>query len=1350
MAFDVSELSSREERFGEVVFAFLRARERGETPDPADWLARHPEFATELADFFGDQHEVDGVAAALREVAEAASGGATDDPDATEADTPDAQADAPLASFGDYEVLGELAHGGMGVVYKARQRSLNRPVALKVIRAGELASAEDARRFRMEAETVALLDDPHVVPVHEVGEHAGRLFFSMKLVEGGSLAGQLDRFRHDLKGAAQMMATVARAVHHAHQRGILHRDLKPSNILLDDAGRPYVTDFGLAKRVETDSGLTRSGAVVGTPSYMAPEQASGKSGQVTTVTDVYGLGAVLYALLAGRPPFQADSVLETLEQVRQREPQPPSGLRRGVDRELETVCLKCLEKEPGRRYGSAEELAQDLERWLNHEPVHARRTRWPRRLAKWVRRRPTTAALMAVVVATTVLAGGTGLWWLDKRVRLEGAVKPAYEESVRLHGEGKLPEALSAARRADGLLAGGAVREHLAKGVREWLADLEMAARLEEIRGRLRADVQGGHFDYAGADRAYGAAFRAYGIDVEFLPVAEAAQRIATRPIRVELTAALDDWAAACTGYGTAGHQRWKDLLALAGAADGDKMRARVRAAVVRGNRLTLTRLATAASADGLPVPTAVILAGALSELGAVPDALALLRRVQILHPGDFWVNFELAMTCGRMQPPLREEQIRFATAAWALRPDNAAALNNLGNALREHGQLNEGIAALRAAIRLNDDFAGAHNNLAIALHDAGRLDEAIAELRRAIKLSPAAATPRCNLGADLSEKGELGEAVAELRRAIELDPRFTAAHCNLGDALKQQGRLHQAVASYREAIRLDKDCANAHDHLANALRDAGRLEEALAEHRKAIRLERNNAAFHSNLGATFFAKHSLEMAIAEYGEAIRLNKNLPEAHDNLGAALAAKGRVDEAIASFREAIRLKPNFALAHCNLGGALVIKGQLNEALDVLRAAIRMDSRDPEAHHNMGLALFKSGRLDEAISEFRRAIRLSSGHAKAHGCLGAALSGKGRTDEAIREWREAIRLKPDYPEAHYGLGNGLRDSGRTDQAIAEYRAAIRLQEDYPEAHTNLGIALLAKGCLDDAIDQYRMATASREKFPEAYKAHCRLGMALHQKGRLNEAVAAYREAIRMKRDLPEALCDLGLALLELGQFQEAVTALRRGHQIGSRDPEWSNPSAQWLREAEDMARLDARLPALLKGDVKPGDAAERLALAKLCQEHRQLHAAAARWYAEAFAAQPQLADDLHQPHRYNAVCAAALAGCGRGKDQPRLDEGQRRAWRNQALDWLRADLAACEKTVAAGSAVARAEVRRRLELWQRDPDLVAVRGAALESLPAAERDGWRKLWADAGRLLARTQSGRKAAARAGTKEK
>jgi serine/threonine-protein kinase len=393
-----------------VMAQYLRAVEAGMPVDREALLERHPQLADHLKAFFAaEDARSQGRSPlgaydtpTLPPVSTVERAPAAETLPASDSKTPahspppsrgqlgaaGPSAETKVRDFGDYELLEEIARGGMGVVYKARQVSLNRIVALKMILAGQLASEADVRRFHSEAEAAANLGHPGIVPIYEVGQCDGQHFFSMGYVDGPTLAAELAQGALPPHRAAELVMKIAEAVAYAHSQGVIHRDLKPGNVLVDKNGQPHVTDFGLAKRVEGGSDLTATGQVLGTPSYMPPEQAAGRMEDIGPATDVYALGAILYALVTGRPPFEAATALETLTQVLEQEPLAPRQLNKHIPRDLQTICLKCVEKERHRRYGSALELAHDLQRFLNGEPIHARPLGPLGRFLRWGRRHP--------------------------------------------------------------------------------------------------------------------------------------------------------------------------------------------------------------------------------------------------------------------------------------------------------------------------------------------------------------------------------------------------------------------------------------------------------------------------------------------------------------------------------------------------------------------------------------------------------------------------------------------------------------------------------------------------------------------------------------------------------------------------------------------------------------------------------------------------------------------------------------------------------------------------------------------------------------------------------------------------
>jgi WD40 repeat protein/predicted Ser/Thr protein kinase len=395
--------TDQQTRLERVLADYLHSVENGQPLDRAALVAAHPDLADDLQSFFRNHDSIGRLAVPLKAAVDAPTLLGMQEPVPF-------QSGMTVRYFGDYELLDEIARGGMGVVFKARQVNLNRIVALKMILAGQLAHDSDVKRFYAEAEAAAKLDHPGIVPIFEIGQHDGQHYFSMAFIEGESLAKKVANGPLPPREVAEMVKKVAEAVEYAHQKGIIHRDLKPANVLLDSHGQPKVTDFGLAKQMQGDSGLTGTGQILGTPSYMPPEQASGRLDQAGPPSDVYALGAILYCLFTGRPPFQAASPLDTLKQVLEQEPVSIRQLNPQVPLDLETISIKCLEKDIARRYISAAQLAEDLQRYLDGEPILARPTTpWERSL-KWARRRPAIAGLILAVVLVGVI-GLAGITW---------------------------------------------------------------------------------------------------------------------------------------------------------------------------------------------------------------------------------------------------------------------------------------------------------------------------------------------------------------------------------------------------------------------------------------------------------------------------------------------------------------------------------------------------------------------------------------------------------------------------------------------------------------------------------------------------------------------------------------------------------------------------------------------------------------------------------------------------------------------------------------------------------------------------------------------------------------------------
>jgi tetratricopeptide (TPR) repeat protein/tRNA A-37 threonylcarbamoyl transferase component Bud32 len=1063
-----------------------------------------------------------------------------------------------------YKLLEQIGEGGMGAVWVADQSDpVRRRVALKLIKPG-MDSRQVLSRFEAERQALALMDHPNIAKVYDGGmTEEGRPFFAMEYVKGVPITGYCDQAKLNIHDRLRLFVPICQAVQHAHQKGIIHRDLKPSNILVclyDGRPVPKLLDFGLAKAISqplTEHTLyTAHGLMVGTPTYMSPEQAEFNNLDVDTRTDIYSLGVILYELLTGTTPLEKQRVKaaaldEILKLIKEEEPIKPSTkvsssaslhtiatqrgmepaqLSRIVRGDLDWIVMKSLEKERGRRYETANGLARDIERYLNDEPIEARPPSLVYKLSKLARRNKrslVSAAVIAVILlaALTIAAGSIGWVVRDRQTRQAVVERNALlllDEALSALNADDVTGAQSLLRQSQALLSTIQTASDVAQRIRHLKADLDFLDEFEKIQYQRAVGVKDEDFDFISSLVAYQKAFKDHDLDLATRGPLEAAQRIRSSPIKQQLIAALDDWAFAAP---SADHVK---LLAIAREADTDPWRNQLRHALERGSREELKRLASDADAGKQPVVVVALLGRRLAGLGEREAAIDLLRRAQRRSPQNFWMNHHLGQQL--VAAALTEEAAAFLRSAVSKTPDSAIAHQYLATAYRGNGKLADAESEYREAVRLAPLYVTACHNLAVVLQEQRKTADAETALREAIRIKPNDAPAHAALANLLIAIGKADEADASFRQSIAFAPDDFLILENYTDALKSRGKLSQAEQECRDAVRRAPADARAHQLLGRVFCEQKKLSEAQAAFREALRLKPDDWLSHALLAMIQMEQNNMLAAEAQCREAIRLDPAQPLPHMFLGAALAQQRKWSEAEAALREGLRINPYFVPANSFLFYILQQQGrraELREELRFISNSPVFSSTDPFGKDTA--VIYWNGRWMPILGASNIPIWLPPGMAASanRGTQPATAA----TPEQVA--KQAVQERPNDAEAHLELALILRENGNFSSAETSFREAIRLRPNYAEAYAGLARTLQFMGKHADAKAAAQEAVRLDSQSPEAQH---QLAFCLAKQGNYAASEAAYREELRLQPDRASSQEHFGWVLRRLGNLKEA----------------------------------------------------------------------------------------------------------------------------------------------------------------------------------------------------------------------
>ena len=894
----------------------------------------------------------------------------------------------PSRRLGRYLILSELGRGGMGAVYRGFDSVLQRLVAIKVLNQTGTTGSKRLQRFAREARTLARLRHPGIVGVHEVGEHRGAPYIVMDYVEGETLAGPVERRDLDPRQAAWIAREVALALDYAHREGIVHRDVKPHNVLLDAEGKPFLGDFGLARDLESREKLTQTGQLFGTPHYMSPEQATGKSLGVGPLSDVYSLGGVLYACLTGSPPVEGETGTEVLLALHRRAPEAPRKAAPGIPVDLETIVLKCLEKRPEWRYDSAGDLAADLTRFLEDAPIEARPIGTLERARRWGARNPIPAVAMGLVVMVA-LAGAAWAVSVQRSVEAERSAVTAESDALQarnlLEGQLKPLEQLIDSTWPFLYVPKADIPARLAL-VERGLEEFERAAEKAGLtrQGAVNALIGRGWFLVGDDSRAEAALLRAQdqgmrdGAADLFLSriyLRRSMQELLARSGRREGTGSRNEsqrWSA------EARRQLERPTQGWVGATELDRHVAKTYLAL----------------AEGKSDDVILLCKEGLDRFGELPGT------------EEYW-NL-LAFTQGGND---RREQVVLCDRALAIRPHFAWAYYRRGTAHILLGQDGEAVDDFDRALRLNPRFAIAYMQRGVAKKGTRDFIGAIADHGRALELVPGMVEALVNRAGARADVKDYEGALADLEEALRLEPEMPEAYNNRGTILERLDRWDEALIEFDRAIELEPDYAEPYANRSALLMKMGRApQDRLADALRASEGLPEVAGVQLELGTVYMQMGEHSMAVRSFDRAIQLDPELGVAYLRRGNCYGFLGRSDRALADYERVIELAPEIPDGWSNRGILRRARGDLDGALADYEQALLLDARCAPAYTNRGSIRHARGDLDGALQDYSASLELSTSP-EPMASRALVLRDLGRVDDAIADLERALTVAPPH---------------------------------------------------------------------------------------------------------------------------------------------------------------------------------------------------------------------------------------------------------------------------------------------------------------------------------------------------